>query len=612
MRKRTILLVLFTILLLSSISFADDNYEILSYTVNAKISEDAVFNIEEIISVNFKNNIHNFYRDIPIHYNGYDHKISDIKVVDPITNKKIEFDLERYSNKVRVIINSKDNTDYSDVNYKILYTFNYGDDLDRSIDFIHYNFIGSNWNSSIPISKINIEMPKSFNKNNIVFTTGRDDITNVGYFVYGNKIEANVNYLYPYEGVTFDLKLQKNYFSNVTSPYSRVKLLLLFAVIVGIIIGATYLRYTGRNANSIVPILSYGPPNELNPAELAYLYTDGELTSDAVVNIVLYWASKGYLTIIDQNGVMTYENRISYESISNDAERELYEAMFSHGDGSLVKENQLKDVFYEDVNKYISTTKVKYTTENDAMIDSYQYYPFIGMILLSVIVSLFVCFDISLQFGIGKIISFVGVLALLIISEVLVHSIFTRVSVKGLKKASVVITMLLLIFVPVVLLYNLVTANGLGNILHLEDFKFSLHDGLTLWSVLIVSIYVFTVFAAWSVLRINKISGFAYKRLNKIHGFKEFLEKAKLDEIKSIYYDNNSYYYDMLPYVLTFDLIEIWSKHEDNLSLENPDWYKSPIDRDFNAYNFSNDFIQSMKNATSVPEVVYEDGETSI
>ncbi len=605
MAKRVLFLIFLMIVILASISFADDKYEILSYTVNAKVEENAVINIEEIISVNFKQPRHGIYRDIPTHYNGYDHKISDIKVVDPITNKQIEYNVERLSNVVRIKIGSADKYVNNDVNYKIMYSFDYGDNLDGGFDSIYFNFIGNNWNSSIPISKVNIDMPKSFDKNEINFTTGKygsKNKDNVIYYVYGDRIEANVNYLYPYEGVTFAIKLPDGYFKDATIPYNQIKLFAIIGALIFIIVAATILRMRNKDNNKIVPILSFEAPDDLNPAELSYIYDEEKLDTKSAVTIILYWASKGYLSIIEQNGVMTYESRISPETITDKSERKLYEAMFSHGNGSIVKENQLTEVFHSDVEEYILDIRNKYSGEKEVLIDSYQNIPFVVMIIMTLFTSVLLSYDLASQLGASRVLTGVGIFIALIVSEILIYSLVSRVRLKGIKKLFISLAMVALILAPVIVIYLIVASNGLGNTITLDSFEFSFKSGKTLWIRLVILSYILNIAAAWSLLKIKKISSYAKKRLNKIYGFKDFLEKAKVDEIKSVYYDNPSYYYDMIPYVMIFGFAELWAKHAEYLDMDKPDWYNSGTDTTFNYYDFNRNFGRSMLVATALPE----------
>ncbi len=605
MAKKITFLIIISIILLSSIGFADRNYEILSYTVNAKVNQNAVIDIEEIISVNFKQQRHGIYRDIPIHYNGYDHKVSNIKVVDPITNDEIPFKVEKSSNKVRIIIGSADKYVFSDVNYKIMYSFDYGDNLDNRYDSIYFNFIGHNWNSPIPISKVNIEMPKSFDKNELFFTTGKyksEQNSNVEYEVFGNTIEANVGYLYPYEGITLRLKLPDDYFTNESLPYSRYKFIFLIGSIIAVIIGSLFIGRKNKDQNTIIPILSFNPPYELNPAELSYIYYEEILDKESVVTLVLYWASKGYLNIIEQNGVMTYENRISPETISDNAERNLYEAMFDHGDGSLVKESQLKEVFYADIKAYINDVREKYSGEKDVLIDSYQSSSAVLMLVLAFVVSVFTARDLAAQLGIGSIFAGVGMFVVLLISHMVITAITMKIRLKGMKRILGISVMIFITLMPILVLFLFVVSNGFGNTISLESFEFSIQNGRTMWVRLVTITYLLSLVALWSILQIRKISPFAKKRLNKIYGFKEFLEKAKVDEIKSVYYDNPSYYYDMLPYVMVFGFTKIWSEHAKELAMEKPDWYTSNTGSPFDSYVFYKNFDKSMAIATSTPE----------
>ncbi len=253
MRNRIIWLLVFIILLFSTISFADETFEILRYEVNAKINNNAVIDIEEMINVSFKQQSHGIYRDIPTHYRGREQKISNIKVVDAKTNERIEYTVSKRNNIVRIKIGSADIAP-NKMNYKISYSYDYGYKPDCINNSFYYHFIGNNWNAKIAKAKVNIEMPKRFDKEKINFFLGEykfEKTKHVRHSVDGNRIEASAENLEPYEGLTFYINLPDDYFSNTSLLHNRMVLISIIVVLIIIVLIETFLLIKKRKPTSI-------------------------------------------------------------------------------------------------------------------------------------------------------------------------------------------------------------------------------------------------------------------------------------------------------------------------------------------------------------------------
>ncbi len=577
---RKILILIFVLFIsIQTISFADKDYEIFSYVVNADVSEDAKIDVEEIISINFKKDINRIYKIIPTHYNGYDHNVSNVEVLDAVTNKKIEFSSKKEGNNLKISINTKGST-----NYKIKYKFDYGNDLIRSFDIFKYDFIGDNWDCSIPLSNITINMPKKFNEKDIEFKMTKFDIKtedNIKYNVKGNTLSVNVNYLYPYQGLLIKMKLPKDYFKGATKINTQI-LLYLLIFIIALIVGVFW--YKRIFDKKIKPIFSFLAPNGLNPVEIAYLYKKGKIDNNDFNSVILYWASKEYLNIIDQDGYFIYENRIDIQSIEDVSERKLYQEMFNYGDGSIVNQNQLENVFYTDVLEYKKELNQKYHKKYN-MIDRSKYKMFFITFLINFLISILTSNSLTIQIGTNIYISFIIIFFMLMVSEIFL--VFSC----NIKSKIQMFAIQIFYFGMLIVFYSLMVENGYSNIVNMKNISFSFYSLKNIWTVSMILVYCFTLILDYIIINIEKYMLNYNKQIRKIHGFKEFLNNVTLKEIKSISYERPNYYYDMIAYLYIFDNYKKWQDY--NTDFDMPVWYKSNHE-EFELSTFIHRFNSSM------------------
>lgn len=92
--------------------------------------------------------------------------------------------------------------------------------------------------------------------------------------------------------------------------------------------------------------------------------------------------------------------------------------------------------------------------------------------------------------------------------------------------------------------------------------------------------------------------------LQKIEGFKLFLETAEKERLETLVEDNPQYFYNILPYAYVLGVSDKWISKFEGIALEPAEWYSSS--HPFNTimfYHFINRTIESSTRAmTSVPE----------
>ncbi|MEA5030918.1 MAG: DUF2207 domain-containing protein, partial [Sphaerochaeta sp.] len=68
-------------------------------------------------------------------------------------------------------------------------------------------------------------------------------------------------------------------------------------------------------------------------------------------------------------------------------------------------------------------------------------------------------------------------------------------------------------------------------------------------------------------------SDFGRRRLEEVLGFRDFIEKVEMDDLKRMIDSDPNYYYHMLSFAIVLGLEKRWAKKFDSITLEPPSWY---------------------------------------
>lgn len=87
-----------------------------------------------------------------------------------------------------------------------------------------------------------------------------------------------------------------------------------------------------------------------------------------------------------------------------------------------------------------------------------------------------------------------------------------------------------------------------------------------LGAVILIVSFVFSFF-------VRKRTEQGFLNLQKIEGFKMFLETAEKEKLETLVYDNPEYFYDILPYAYVLGVSDEWINKFENIAVEKPNWY---------------------------------------
>lgn len=97
-------------------------------------------------------------------------------------------------------------------------------------------------------------------------------------------------------------------------------------------------------------------------------------------------------------------------------------------------------------------------------------------------------------------------------------------------------------------------------------------DGYEKYFAALIGVVIAIVSFAVSFL-IRQRTDRGHELLQKITGFKMFLESAEKERLEMLVEENPSYYYDILPYAYVLGVSDVWTKNFEDIVIPPPNWY---------------------------------------
>lgn len=286
-----------------------DGFTIDNYKVVLDVNEDNKVDVREYVGINFyERGHHGIYRFIPVwlEYTNKEGlteskkaKVSDLRALGD------NYTLDTVNGKERIKIGNASTTLPLGIHdYEIGYTYDMGSDTYKGYDEFIFHVFGDFWGTEISNASLEINLPKTVNlEGKIKFFADKyrkNDITSyVDYYVSGNTIYAHVSSRYQLSGsLTIDIELPEGYFVGGTSVYGNKSLIVCIICIITSIAMFILWFKNGKDLDSGVPTVEFYAPDNLDPAEIGYLYKN-DTGRRLAVSLIVSLASKGYIKIID-------------------------------------------------------------------------------------------------------------------------------------------------------------------------------------------------------------------------------------------------------------------------------------------------------------------------
>jgi uncharacterized membrane protein YgcG len=572
---------------------ADEAYVITRDDVRVVVAENNVISVTETMTLNFSEPRHGFYYyvkdrgtawreyDGEVYSTDFNYRVSDFHVQGERFSLSREND--GFGGYLVARIGSEDTLVSGEQTYVITYTCNLGDNGEDAFDEFYRNLIMCDYDDTIESASFTIDLPKDFDESDVYVYLGAYESGSPDGVVWqkdGNTITGHTTRaMTGGEFLTVQVWLPEGYFVGVTDPEAAWHIF-VYALCGACVLLALGLWLALGRDKTVYPTVEFYPPQGMTPAEAGYVI-DGCVDNKDVVALILAWADRGYLDIVQADkDEFSFVKKREPEGLKG-YERAMFDKMF--GSVDTVSLSSLKYSFYTtmEATKTAVTNYFEGSKERRVFTKaSKTARGWMGVItMLPVVVMLFRSLYRDADLIMAAIVTAIaaGLIALPVF--MLVRLLEKWRSTKPGRRAGMLIASLLLL-AAVIALYIIVMPE-----------KMKALAAATAAATL--ALLGFTV-----VMRKRTEPG--NKWFGQLLGFKEFIDKAEKDRILALVEQNPSYFYNVLPYAYVLGVTDRWAKNFESIGIQPPNWYHgyygSPM---FNAIVFTSLMTHHMNGFTT-------------
>ena len=574
----------------------NQDYVINNYNVDITVDENKTLLIKESITATFTDCYKGIVRYIPI-----DESVGEIDENGNLTNTK------NYKNTISDFVFDHDNSSsgmsliktQTSSGYKFYYlgsysnfigtktfTFSYklnpGDDRDTSKDSFYFNIVGTGWDTKIEKLNWTIIFPSSTSNLDYYIYQGRigQDATGQKATLNGNTISSSATNLDYGEAVTLKIDFEEGYFSFNRSYLYDIILLTSFFVLL-VLIFVLFAKY--RKKEIVVDVVEFSAPENLTPTEAGFVY-DGAVQGKDLSSLLVYWADKGYLQIIDKG-----KNDAEFKKLKDLPENaKIHEKIYFN---SLFENREtftLKSLGQKEGNAALSAKKSVDMTNKNYFVNSGKNVFFV----LNFLVLTFLIVD-ALKLGFAAHQFWYGA------SRIIFAIVFFFIIKSRLKNPEIEKTQKLTFRIFKYIFFALLFIGFyLLNLLYTEAYCDLFYTRL-FFIVLPITLF-FTI--AHLEYRTKK----GREHLGKLNGLKTYIEVAEKDKLEALVKDNPKIFYHILPYAYVLGVSEVYINKFKDIPIGSPDYLvtSSPLSTilTLNLLNNSLNLV-SINLATYLPSV---------
>ena len=562
----------------SDIIAEETDYYIKSLDVDITVHEDNVYDVTESYVYDFIEPHHGPVREIPSnHYREYGDgkksyviaRVSNFQVTSPDANTEVSEEDGAY------YIGSSDEDYTGEHTYVMSYTYRIlsPDPLDDA-DELYYNIVGTGWACPIASVSWRITMPSSFDAEKVGYSVGTSDTAGYAPDELTSSVDGLVitgqyhTALYPYEGITIRCELPDGYFvfhSHSTAAWIAIAALLLIPLI-------ALLRNWKRGRRHVVPVVNFYPPKGMNPLDVEEIWSG---KTEHKVALIPYLADRGYIRIREPS-----VGKVQFKLMNNDFsalkpdERVFLEGMFpgSRKVGAVSTADGLEYRFHETMDMVGEMHRESAARQiRGKGLQTFLYVlAVVEMTVCPAIYTAWVAYtdDMSSAVWFGMIAVAAVILGVTFVSRKKKYSEHPR---KSAVHMVICVLLLAVLFVFVCGLYSPMSA------------------------LLMLAAGCLNFFAAGCAAYRTEEN---LKYYGGVLGYRNFIEKAELSQLKMLSQENPSYFYFTLAYAYVFDLEDQWiSQFEKyNIPVPKPTWYYGY--RPFTFTAFRDDFGHMMQSSS--------------
>ncbi|MDR1816510.1 MAG: DUF2207 domain-containing protein [Clostridiales Family XIII bacterium] len=560
-----------------------------AFDVDVVVQRDNSFLVTETIAVDFLISSRGIYRDIPVKGKVYQQyggqtiemdgrmKIEDVSV--SADGKSVPVSESTSGNNLSLRIGDPDVYLTGPVTYVISYRARLYDDEIDAYDLIYWNALPTEWQTPIRSARVTVTIPGAdTDVSGAEFVAGAKGMALTDLFTMSTSVDAardavvvtgvSTGALATGYGVTFLLRLPEGYFSGEMSDAWIYRLLRILCVVPAAAALALWFLF-GRDRRLVRPVEFY-PPEGLPSGEIGYL-VDGRVQPRDMLSMILWWASRGYLTIEETSkGQFTLTRRTVLPSGVKSYQSILFGALFGTRDEVALGSPS-------------SSLATKLQQAQKALINDYKGDVTRNLYTRQSRVAAGVCYALACV----PIVAFLACMAMVGSGSNVLGSVGSSSGGITFQWFYAVIWPVMLQGIWIGVTIALVgkrargarSAGGGGKgaaiALSVVVFAVAIIVGFVTGDVAdAVFVGVASVIASVCAVIALQRTEFYDGILDRILGFKDFIKAAEVDRMEKLFDQDPQYYFKTLPYAWVFGLSDIWAKKFEAMITEPPDWYR--------------------------------------
>lgn len=336
MKKAVVIILILSL----ALSLGAENFIVESYDIEITASPDSTLHVKETINVDFTAPSHGIYRDIKYRFSNPDGNFADpvIAVVSSFRSDDL-YRTEKEDGYYRFYLGSGDVYTTGERKYVIEYDYSLGRDLRKGYDELYYNIVSPAWDTPIWNITWSVTFPKEIDSGRVEVFVGEEGSTKEGNFTVDDdllRVSGTQSGLMNYGTLTLKVEMEEGYWTGLEEKEDNSGIYLVISASVSsfLLILSFLLWFLFGRDRPYSPTPSVDIPDALTPMEVRYILEDGKLRYDRdLLAMILYWAEKGYVKIIDKDDdKFTILKLKNIEENAEDSGRDLFNLVFKEGE----------------------------------------------------------------------------------------------------------------------------------------------------------------------------------------------------------------------------------------------------------------------------------------
>ena len=554
--------ILFSYLMPPSKTEIQDNssgYVISSYDISATYNKNGTMAVTESITAEFLMSKHGIFRALPEisrvvlkNEDGTNRINQDFRLKYSLSASNQPYDTFSEGDFWYIQFGSE-NVSYQPGTSKN-YTFSYTITLDErfaGFNVFYFNLLGNLTDTTIDNFSASISFEEEISSNPVIYAGqagSTEEITNFAWNAAKTTLTFSNNSIGVGESVTMLMELPENY-STAKPNYFLDFVALGVIILVAVICLVIYLKKS--NKSLITRVVQFSATKGYTPADVGYII-DKTVNTEDIASLVIYWAEKGFLNIIE-DGKKTYLQKTGKEFSGKMYEKSLFNAIFA---GKTENDKvDIKKIGFS-ISETVGTTKKSIAIENEHLFNR-SAISLRGVMAVLVAVAVWLALILVNAQNVKDMLSLLclfvglGIGVFLFMLASFADKKYTQKKVhKNLNRLAY------FLFMAGVLIMCIVSYDPVCD----PFFTVFLAFGLL-------------VFASILILKMNVRSDEGCRELGDILGLKEFIEVAEKSRLEALVKDNPQMFYQILPYAYVLGVYDEWCKKFESIDIPAPLFY---------------------------------------